>query len=160
MLPPNTTGFASCPTCQTLPSAGRSAASEFDLHPYLTEFEVLTTPLPSLPVENTLRDSSHLLQLESSTWGVCISPPGTQPWLTLPGPFFDELPAEGEEITFRGSLMGCVAESREAVVAILKKDPYTTNNVWNWEKVCIMCFLPGRPTSANKVHTGSDIPCK
>lgn len=43
-------------------------------------------------------------------------------------------------MTPRGSLMGCVAESKEAVIAILKKDPYTINNVWNWEKVCIMCF--------------------
>lgn len=37
--------------------------------------------------------------------------------------------------------MGCVGESREAVVAILKKDPYTTNEVWDWEKVCGLSVL-------------------
>lgn len=54
-----------------------------------------------------------------------------------PGPYFDEIPAEGAEIDFRGSVMGCVGESREAVLAMFKKDPYTVNEVWDWEKVCI-----------------------
>ena len=35
-----------------------------------------------------------------------------------------------------GSAMVCVAESKEEVLEVLKKDPYTTGGVWNMEKVC------------------------
>lgn len=65
-----------------------------------------------------------------------------------PGPYFDETPAEGAEIDFRGSVMSCVGESREAVIAVLKKDPYTLNEVWDWEKVCI--FLSSYPVSYHR----------
>ncbi|KAL0636722.1 hypothetical protein Q9L58_004330 [Maublancomyces gigas] len=58
----------------------------------------------------------------------------------LGGPYFDETPAEGAEIDFRGSVMSCVSESREAVIAVLKKDPYTLNEVWDWEKAQIFPF--------------------
>lgn len=39
-------------------------------------------------------------------------------------------------LPFKGSIMTLLTETKEEAIAILKKDPYTVNNVWDWEKVC------------------------
>ena len=51
------------------------------------------------------------------------------------GAFLSELPKEGEAPKLAGSAMIAVGESREEVVEMLKKDVYTREGVWDWDKV-------------------------
>lgn len=57
-----------------------------------------------------------------------------------PGAFFASKPEEGKTPSFKGSVMLAEAETEEEVVAALKRDVYTTGEVWDWSKVQIMPF--------------------
>lgn len=46
-------------------------------------------------------------------------------------------------MAFHGSILTCIAESKEAVIETLKKDPYTVGEVWDWNKVCLISLLVG-----------------
>ncbi|KAJ9642446.1 hypothetical protein H2199_004827 [Coniosporium tulheliwenetii] len=56
------------------------------------------------------------------------------------GAFLSELPKEGEQPKLAGSAMIAVGESREEVVEMLKKDVYTREGVWDWDKVQMWPF--------------------
>lgn len=43
---------------------------------------------------------------------------------------------EGEGPKINGSIMLAYAESKEEVIKKLKEDVYSTEEVWDWEKVC------------------------
>lgn len=53
------------------------------------------------------------------------------------GAYLEDLPKEGEGLKIQGSIMLAVAESKEEVLAELKKDVYSESGVWDWEKVQI-----------------------
>ena len=60
------------------------------------------------------------------------TPPLTPP---NPGAFFGAPPQEGQTPSFKGSIMLALGETKDDVVAVLKTDPYTVGDVWDWEKV-------------------------
>jgi hypothetical protein len=51
------------------------------------------------------------------------------------GAWFTDLPKEGETLPIAGSMLIAVAESKDEVLARLKKDVYSTGEVWDWDKV-------------------------
>ncbi|KAI5809522.1 hypothetical protein DFH27DRAFT_535270 [Peziza echinospora] len=63
-------------------------------------------------------------------------------FFTFGGGYLDDPLIEGSSAkpTFRGSAMLCLGETKEEVLEVLRKDPYTVNNVWDWEKVQIFAF--------------------
>lgn len=54
----------------------------------------------------------------------------------LTGATLDEPFQEGQPPKINGSCMIARASSKEEVIEELKKDVYTTANIWDWEKVC------------------------
>ncbi|EKG21408.1 Dimeric alpha-beta barrel [Macrophomina phaseolina MS6] len=56
------------------------------------------------------------------------------------GGFLEDVPKEGEPMKMLGSAMLAWASSKEEVLEKLKKDVYTENRVWDWEKVQIYPF--------------------
>jgi hypothetical protein len=50
----------------------------------------------------------------------------------------DSHPAEGEALTFKGSMVIAVGESAEAVEKLLSQDIYATTGVWDMEKAQII----------------------
>lgn len=52
-----------------------------------------------------------------------------------PGPEETPLP-------FKGSTLVLLAATREEAVAVLKADPYTEGNVWDWERAEIYAVSP------------------
>ncbi|KAA6414427.1 MAG: hypothetical protein FRX48_01176 [Lasallia pustulata] len=59
---------------------------------------------------------------------------------TFGGALLDEAPKEGGGLKINGSVMLAVAESKEEVLEVLKKDIYCTSGVWDWGKVQIHAF--------------------
>lgn len=67
----------------------------------------------------------------------------------------DKHPAEGESMSFQGSMMMVLAETKEEAEALLRNDIYTKSGVWDMDKaqiipVCVysLLLLPspfGRP---------------
>lgn len=55
------------------------------------------------------------------------------------GAVLEDMPADDEvsSMKFAGSTIIVVAESREAVVNVLKDDIYVKSGVWDLEKVCL-----------------------
>ncbi|KAF1991103.1 hypothetical protein K402DRAFT_400582 [Aulographum hederae CBS 113979] len=64
---------------------------------------------------------------------------GDDLWV-LGGAFMSEVPKPGETPDMLGSAMVAVAATKEEVLERLKKDVYTTGEVWDWEKVQIWPF--------------------
>ncbi|KAK9460365.1 uncharacterized protein V1516DRAFT_625930 [Lipomyces oligophaga] len=60
--------------------------------------------------------------------------------LSSGGAYLDGPIVEGETPSFRGSVVTIIAESKEQVIEIMKSDPYTTAEVWDWEKAQIFNF--------------------
>ncbi|KAK9479920.1 hypothetical protein V1514DRAFT_326870 [Lipomyces japonicus] len=60
--------------------------------------------------------------------------------ITSGGAFLDDPIVQGVRPTFKGSIVSFSAESKEAVEAILKQDPYAENDVWDFSKVQIYNF--------------------
>ena len=54
------------------------------------------------------------------------------------GAFFSEPPKEGETPKIIGSVMLAYAASKEEVLEDLRRDVYSENEVWDWEKVCMI----------------------
>jgi len=52
------------------------------------------------------------------------------------GATLDQPMKEGEKPLINGSVMMAVAESKDEVLAELRKDVYFRDGVWDWEKVC------------------------
>ncbi|RPA79890.1 hypothetical protein BJ508DRAFT_415697 [Ascobolus immersus RN42] len=61
-------------------------------------------------------------------------------FFTFGGAFFADKFQEGVTPNFKGSVMIALGDNKEEVVAKLKEDVYTKNNVWDWEKVEIYPF--------------------
>lgn len=63
------------------------------------------------------------------------------------GAILERAPEEGEQPQMKGSVMLAQAESKEAVLEVLKEDTYYKSGVWDWEKVQIhpVSFLKCRP---------------
>ncbi|KAK9238180.1 hypothetical protein V1525DRAFT_358921 [Lipomyces kononenkoae] len=57
------------------------------------------------------------------------------------GVYMDGPIIEGSTPSFKGSVVNIVAESPEQVKEILAQDPYTLNDVWDWEKAQIFNFV-------------------
>ncbi|KAK9464455.1 hypothetical protein V1512DRAFT_268267 [Lipomyces arxii] len=57
------------------------------------------------------------------------------------GVFLDGPVVEGSKPSFKGSVVNIVADSKEHVKEILSVDPYTTGDVWDWEKAQIFDFI-------------------
>lgn len=57
---------------------------------------------------------------------------------------FDEHPAAGQTPSFKGSMLMVVAESKEEVMELIRKDIYSTSGVWDLEncQVIPVGFLP------------------
>ena len=60
------------------------------------------------------------------------------------GAMLDEQPREGETPKMNGSVLVAVAESREEALKFVKEDVYTTQGVWDADKVQIypVCVEP------------------
>ncbi|KAH7330546.1 hypothetical protein BKA65DRAFT_554518 [Rhexocercosporidium sp. MPI-PUGE-AT-0058] len=56
------------------------------------------------------------------------------------GPFLQEPPKSNEPLKALGSSLLAWGRSKDEVLAELRKDIYTTNEVWDWEKVQIFPF--------------------
>ncbi|MCJ1468312.1 hypothetical protein MMC07_006940 [Pseudocyphellaria aurata] len=56
---------------------------------------------------------------------------------TFGGATLDQVPEEGKKLQINGSIMLALAESKEAVLEVLKEDVYCKSGVWDWEKVQI-----------------------
>lgn len=66
------------------------------------------------------------------------------------GALLKDVPKDDEvsSLDFLGSTLVIKAESEEAVLKILKNDPYGKADVWDFEKVSILpCCAPVRPES-------------
>ena len=57
--------------------------------------------------------------------------------VVLIGAMLDEQPREGETPKMNGSVLVAVADSREEALKLVKEDVYTTQGVWDVEKVQI-----------------------
>ncbi|KAK9369621.1 hypothetical protein V1509DRAFT_562656 [Lipomyces kononenkoae] len=57
------------------------------------------------------------------------------------GAYLDGPLIEGSTASFKGSVVNIMAESPEQVKEILSQDPYTLNDVWDWEKAQIFNFV-------------------
>ncbi|KAL6940653.1 hypothetical protein ACO0QE_004565 [Hanseniaspora vineae] len=57
--------------------------------------------------------------------------------LTSAGAIYKGLNAEGKPEGFAGSVVSVNADSKEEVIAFLKKDPYHINGVWDTENALI-----------------------
>ncbi|KAK9447036.1 uncharacterized protein V1518DRAFT_422058 [Limtongia smithiae] len=57
------------------------------------------------------------------------------------GVYLNEPITDGVKPAFAGSVVNILAESKEEVKEILSTDPYTTNDVWDWEKAQIFDFI-------------------
>ncbi|KAJ8099367.1 hypothetical protein POJ06DRAFT_256787 [Lipomyces tetrasporus] len=57
------------------------------------------------------------------------------------GVYMDGPVIEGTTPSFKGSVVNIIAESVEQVKEILSIDPYTVNDVWDWEKAQIFNFV-------------------
>lgn len=58
----------------------------------------------------------------------------------------DKHPAEGESMSFQGSMMMVLAETKEEAEALIKNDIYTKSGVWDLDKaqiipVCVHSLL-------------------
>ncbi|KAI5813462.1 hypothetical protein BZA77DRAFT_346363 [Pyronema omphalodes] len=64
-------------------------------------------------------------------------------FLTMGGALLNEPPKDGnpQNFDFSGSVVVATGETKEEVIEKLKQDPYTTENVWDWEKAQIIPFL-------------------
>ena len=51
------------------------------------------------------------------------------------GAYLDEPHEDGQALSIKGSVMLAIAESKELVLEELKKDVYSTSEVWDWNKV-------------------------
>ncbi len=80
-------------------------------------------------------DPSHLTSkyITSSAFSVHGSPF----LLGSLGAILDEQPLEGETLEMKGSVLVAVAESREEALKIVKEDVYSTQGVWDVEKLQI-----------------------
>ncbi|KAF8475025.1 hypothetical protein BDZ91DRAFT_712150 [Kalaharituber pfeilii] len=61
-------------------------------------------------------------------------------FIAFGGILLDRPIQEGETPGFKGSAMVALAASKEEVLAVLKADPYTKEDVWDWDKVEIYPF--------------------
>ncbi|KAK9325967.1 hypothetical protein V1517DRAFT_313164 [Lipomyces orientalis] len=57
------------------------------------------------------------------------------------GVYIDGPVIEGTTPSFKGSVVNIIAESVEQVKEILSNDPYTLNDVWDWEKAQVFNFV-------------------
>ncbi|KAK9364190.1 hypothetical protein V1504DRAFT_443870 [Lipomyces starkeyi] len=57
------------------------------------------------------------------------------------GVYLDGPVIESSTPSFKGSVVNIIAESTEQVKEILSQDPYTLNDVWDWEKAQIFNFI-------------------
>ncbi|KAK9364685.1 hypothetical protein V1509DRAFT_635526 [Lipomyces kononenkoae] len=57
------------------------------------------------------------------------------------GAYLDGPLIEGSAPSFKGSVVNIMAESAEEVKEILSQDPFTLNDVWDWEKAQILDFV-------------------
>ncbi|KAI8633155.1 hypothetical protein F5Y19DRAFT_490353 [Xylariaceae sp. FL1651] len=69
-----------------------------------------------------------------------IKPDVDSGFLVFGGPYSSSMSDEGAPPSMAGSVIVMVAKSKEEVVDRLKKDLYTTERVWNWEKLQIYPF--------------------
>ncbi|OJD36831.1 ycii-related domain protein [Diplodia corticola] len=60
-------------------------------------------------------------------------------WL-FGGPFLQEPPKKNEPMKMLGSVLVALGSSKEEVLKELKKDIYTENRIWDWDKVQIFPF--------------------
>ncbi|PYH95145.1 YCII-related domain protein [Aspergillus ellipticus CBS 707.79] len=56
------------------------------------------------------------------------------------GAMLESHPKEGERLSFQGSMLVVVAESKEEAEKIIQNDIYTRSGVWNLEKAQIIPF--------------------
>ncbi|KAG2420649.1 hypothetical protein HFD88_000262 [Aspergillus terreus] len=56
------------------------------------------------------------------------------------GAMFDEHPAAGQTPSFKGSMLMVVAESKEEVMELIRKDIYSTSGVWDLENCQVIPF--------------------
>ncbi|PWY63432.1 hypothetical protein BO83DRAFT_441318 [Aspergillus eucalypticola CBS 122712] len=56
------------------------------------------------------------------------------------GAMLDKHPAEGESLSFQGSMMMVLAETKEEAEALLRNDIYTKSGVWDMDKAQIIPF--------------------
>lgn len=58
---------------------------------------------------------------------------------------FNSHPTEGETPSFKGSAVMYLAESKEEVIELMKKDIYTVSGVWDVENAQIIPVWPFPP---------------
>ncbi|MCJ1422913.1 hypothetical protein MMC29_000793, partial [Sticta canariensis] len=63
-------------------------------------------------------------------------------WLAGGSPMFAEHKA-GTPPQFHGSWVLLQASSKEEAFELLQRDPFTTGNVWDWDKAQILCVKSG-----------------
>ncbi|KAI5840842.1 hypothetical protein DFP73DRAFT_177188 [Morchella snyderi] len=61
-------------------------------------------------------------------------------FINFGGAYLNEPEQPGQPLAFRGSVLTCLAATREEVEETLRKDPYTTGEVWDWTKAQIYPF--------------------
>ena len=76
------------------------------------------------------------------------------------GAYLEDLPKDGEGMKIQGSVMVALAASKDEVLAELKKDVYSVNGVWDWNKVCCTICAQQLGTSALTSLLGPDLSCK
>ncbi|ONH66867.1 hypothetical protein BON22_2843 [Cyberlindnera fabianii] len=57
--------------------------------------------------------------------------------VTSAGAIFNEVPVEGAKPNFAGSMLTIVADTKEEVIDILKKDIYAKEGIWNFDNVLV-----------------------
>ncbi|KAG2419178.1 hypothetical protein HFD88_002285 [Aspergillus terreus] len=60
--------------------------------------------------------------------------------IVVGGAMFDEHPAAGQTPLFKGSSLIVVAESKEEVMELIRKDIYSTGGVWDLENCQVIPF--------------------
>ncbi|KAH0602428.1 uncharacterized protein H6S33_008767 [Morchella sextelata] len=61
-------------------------------------------------------------------------------FINFGGAYLNEPEQPDTPLAFRGSVLTCLAATREEVEETLRKDPYTTGEVWDWTKAQIYPF--------------------
>lgn len=57
--------------------------------------------------------------------------------ITSAGAIFNEIPTEGKPLNFAGSALNVVADSKEQVLEIVKKDIFAKEGIWDLNNILI-----------------------
>lgn len=80
----------------------------------------------------------------------------------FPGALLTEVPKDDDpsSLRFAGSTLVCMAESKEEIIEMLKKDIYGESGVWDIEKVCAPTLTAIRGAQLTRYMTGADVACE